>query len=83
MPTATFTEAGNSLGQQDSFRDATAKDDAFADDQDRESGVEGLPDEQGQAGDGEQRGEVDGGESREDTFFQNLSEHFSAQARRK
>ena len=88
MPTATFTEAGNSLGQQDSFRDATAKDDAFADDafaddQDRESGVEGLPDEQGQAGDGEQRGEVDGGESREDTFFRNLSEHFSAQARRK
>ena len=25
---------------------------------------------------------VDGGESREDTFFRNLSEHFSAQARR-
>jgi len=81
-PTATFTEAGNSLGRQDSFRDATAEDDAFADDQDRESGVEGLPDGQGQAGDGEQRGEVDGGESREDTFFRNLSEHFSAQARR-
>ena len=42
-----------------------------------------IPDGQGQAGDGEQRGEVDGGENREDTFFQNLSEHFSAQARRK
>ena len=45
--------------------------------------VDGLPDEQGQAGNGEKRGEVDGGESRADTFFRNLSEHFSAQARRK
>ena len=82
MSTATVTDAGNSLGRQDSLCDATAAADAFADDQERESGVEGLPDGQGQAGDGEQHGAVDGEESRDDTFFRNLSEHFSAQTRR-
>lgn len=33
--------------------------------------------------DGEQAGSADVEESREDKFFRNLSEHFSAQARRK
>ena len=63
MPTATFTEDGNRLGRQDSFRDATATEDAFADDQERVSRVEGLPDGQRQTGEGEQHGGVDGGEA--------------------
>ena len=54
----TFTEAGtcNSLGRQGRLSDATAAEDASADDQERESGVEGLTDGQRQMGEVEQHG---------------------------
>ena len=72
-------EARQRFGQQDSAARHTTAEDPFEDAQERERGVEGLIDEGRQKDVGATR--VEG--SSTDKFFRNLSEHCSAQTRRK
>ena len=74
-------EARQRFGRQDSAARHTTAEDPFEDAQERERGVEGLIDEGRQRDEGAQPTRVEG--SSTDKFFRNLSEHCSAQTRRK